>query len=145
MDRDIAGLQEKLAGAASSEPKPEVAAAIQEALGRPIRDSLAATHTPPAQFHPARELALTLALEKPAAAVHLYYRHVNQAERFQVAVMEGGKRGYAAKIPAAYTDTQYPLEYYFEVQESPGKALLYPGLSANLTQQPYFAVRRAKV
>jgi hypothetical protein len=145
MDRDIAGLREKLAAAASSEPKPEVAAAIKEALGRPMRDSLAATHTPPARFQPARELELTLTLEKPAAAVHLYYRRVNQAERFQVAEMEGGKRGYAAKIPGAYTDTQYPLEYYFEVQESPAKALLYPGLSANLTQQPYFAVRRAKV
>jgi hypothetical protein len=145
MDRDIAGLQEKLAAAASSEPKPEAAAAIRQALGRPVRDSLAATHRPPAEFHPARDLELTLALEKPAAAVHLYYRHVNQAERFQVAGMDGGKRGYAATIPGAYTDTQYPLEYYFEVQESPVKALLYPGLSGNLTQQPYFVVRRAKV
>jgi hypothetical protein len=90
-------------------------------------------------------LELTLTLEKRAAAVRLYYRRVNQAERFQVAEMESGKRGFAAKIPGAYTDTQYPLEYYFEVQESPEKALLYPGLSANLTQQPYFAVRRAKV
>ncbi|HEY1946916.1 MAG TPA: hypothetical protein VGG97_07920 [Bryobacteraceae bacterium] len=144
MDRDIAGLQEKLNAAPSNETRPETATAIKEALGRPIRSSLAAAHTPPAQFRPAQDLELTLTLEKHAAPVHLYYRHVNQAERFQVVEMEVRGNKHAAKIPGAYTDSQYPLEYYFEVRESAEKALLYPGLSTNLTQQPYFAVRRAK-
>jgi hypothetical protein len=90
-------------------------------------------------------LELSLTLERPATSLSLYYRHVNQAERFQIVEIDGHSRKYTAKIPAAYTDSAYPIEYYFEVKESSGKAVLYPGLSATLTQQPYFAVRRAKV
>jgi hypothetical protein len=98
----------------------------------------------PTHFIPARDLKLTLTLEKQPASVSLYYRHVDQAERYQVAEMDAASNGYMAKIPGAYTDSQFPLEYYFEVRESAGRALLYPGLSVNLTQQPYFVVRRAK-
>jgi hypothetical protein len=58
--------------------------------------------------------------------------------------MDAASHGYTAKVPGAYTDSQFPLEYYFEVKESAELALLYPGLSVNLTQQPYFVVRRAK-
>ncbi|MGH9697292.1 MAG: hypothetical protein ACRD5Z_24325, partial [Bryobacteraceae bacterium] len=144
MDRDIAGLREKLAAAPPSEPQPQMAAVIKEALGRPARALLSASHTPPPHFVPAHDLELVLILEKPAVAVNLHYRHVNQAERYEIADMEARNHRYTARIPGAYTDSEYPLEYYFEVSESSQRALLYPGLSPGLTQQPYFAVRRAK-
>jgi hypothetical protein len=48
-----------------------------------------------------------------------------------------------ATIPASYTASEYPLEYYFEVKESARKVSLYPGFSQSLTNQPYFVVRRA--
>ena len=144
MDRDIAGLKEKLSSATQSAPQPQTAAAIKQALGKPTRALLAAAHTPPGHFIPARDLELTLTLEKRPASVSLYYRHVDQAERYQAAEMDTASHGYTAKIPGAYTDSQFPLEYYFEVKESAERALLYPGLSINLIQQPYFVVRRAK-
>jgi len=50
--------------------------------------------------------------------------------------------GYRAIIPADYTNSQYPLQYYFELKETPAKAWLYPGFSADLTNQPYFVVRK---
>ena len=50
--------------------------------------------------------------------------------------------GYRAAIPAAYTDSPYPLQYYFEVRESAEKAWLYPGFAADLANQPYYVVRR---
>jgi hypothetical protein len=65
------------------------------------------------------------------------------AERYESLAMDARNHLYSAAIAAAYTDSQYPLEYYFEVRESPERATLYPGLSDNLTQQPYFVVRRA--
>jgi hypothetical protein len=144
MDRDIAGLKEKLSSVSQNTPPPKTAAAVKEALGRPARGLLAAGHTPPTHFIPARDLELTLTLERRPASVSLYYRHVDQAERYQVAEMDAASHGYTAKVPGAYTDSQFPLEYYFEVKESAELALLYPGLSVNLTQQPYFVVRRAK-
>ena len=75
--------------------------------------------------------------------MRLYYRHVNQAERYEVVGMELAGARHRATIPGAYMDTEYPLEYYFEVQIAVGSAILYPGLGADLTQQPYFVVRRA--
>ncbi len=145
IDRDIAALREKLSSAQSPSPHPQAAAAIRETLSRPAYQPLAASHTPVAQFQPAQTLELTLSLEKRASAVHLYYRHTNQAERFQTLEMEARGRAYTAQIPALYTDTQYPLEYYFEVRESPAKAYVYPGLTPTLTQQPYFVARLGKV
>ncbi|HEY3456481.1 MAG TPA: hypothetical protein VGK64_18020, partial [Bryobacteraceae bacterium] len=50
--------------------------------------------------------------------------------------------GYRASIPATYSDSDYPLQYYFEVKQKSGKASFYPGLGPDLTTQPYFVLRR---
>src|ERR1700682_5769264 len=42
-----------------------------------------------------------------------------------------------------YTDSQYPLQYYFELRQGPESAWLYPGFADNLTGQPYFVVAHA--
>ncbi|HMJ62325.1 MAG TPA: hypothetical protein VK493_11205, partial [Bryobacteraceae bacterium] len=78
-----------------------------------------------------------------AAGVRLFYRHVDQAERFEAVEMEARERTYRAAIPAAYTESAYPLQYYFEVKQSAGKASLYPGFGPDLTGQPYFVLRRS--
>jgi hypothetical protein len=57
--------------------------------------------------------------------------------------MELRDKLYRAVIPASYTESPYPLQYYFELQESADKATLYPGFAADLANQPYFVVRRA--
>jgi hypothetical protein len=44
-------------------------------------------------------------------------------------------------IPAGYTDTPHPLQYYFELTDASGRAWLYPGLGPTLTDQPYFVLR----
>ena len=75
--------------------------------------------------------------------MRLWYRHVNQAERFESVEMQPHAKGYGASIPAAYTDSPYPLQYYFEMKESPEKVWLYPGFAADLSNQPYFVVQRA--
>jgi hypothetical protein len=72
----------------------------------------------------------------------MHYRHVNQAERFESVEMEPWSGTFRATIPAAYTDSPYPLQYYFEVRESAEKAWLYPGFAPDLGNQPYFVVRR---
>ena len=76
-------------------------------------------------------------------SVRLYYRHVEQAESYEVAEMNTAGNAYRAAIPAAYTDPHYPVEYYFEVRESPEKVTLWPGFGADRTNQPYFVVRDA--
>jgi hypothetical protein len=72
----------------------------------------------------------------------MYYRHVNQAERFESAEMQAREDRYRAVIPASYTQSLFPLQYYFELKSGPDQACLVPGFAANLSSQPYFVVRR---
>jgi len=143
MDRDIAAVALKLEATPAGTPHPNVSAAIQEVLGRPHRAASSASHDAPATFQPGKPLKLVLTLSDQAEAVRLYYRHVDQAERYSTAPMEARQHRYNAEIPGAYTASEYPLEYYFEITHNAKSVVLYPGLSETLTKQPYFVVRRA--
>jgi hypothetical protein len=73
--------------------------------------------------------------------VRLQYRRVNHAERWQAMSMTPAGRVWSATIPREYTMTPYPLQYYFEVTDTPTSVGLYPGLGEMRTRQPYFVVR----
>jgi hypothetical protein len=47
---------------------------------------------------------------------------------------------WSATIPGDYTKSAYPLQYYFEVTDTPSSAGFYPGLGEHLARQPYFVV-----
>lgn len=131
IDLDIAAMEAKLAQA-----KPGTSKGIAEALGRPRRERPVCAHTPPARFRPGQPLEI--AIEAPAPSVRLHYRHVTQAERFGTIEMRASGGRHVASIPGSYTDSAYPLQYYFELNQS-----LYPGFAADLTGQPYIVVHRA--
>jgi hypothetical protein len=141
LDEDIAQMEQRLA-AAKPVDDAKVKAAVAEALARPRRDAARCQHAVPAGFRKKEDLTLQLAVARKAASVRLYYRHVNQAERFESLQMQAQGNGYRAAIPATYTDSPYPLQYYFEVKESAEKAWLYPGFAPDLFGQPYFVVQR---
>ncbi len=119
-----------------------VQSAIREALGRPMRGSAKCRHIPPDRFTPGEPLAIELSTEKTTGSVRLYYRHVNHAERFETTAMQSAGAHYRAVIPAEYTHSPYPLQYYFELKEAPERAWLYPGFASDLSNQPYFVLRR---
>ena len=143
IDQDIARLEQRLASAKEIEDE-QVGAAITEILTRPRRASATCRHQPPAGFRPREPVDIALSIEGRAlSSARLYYRHVNQAERFQKIEMEESSSRYRTQIPGAYTDSPYPLQYYFELKETPKKAWLYPGFTADRTNQPYFVLRRS--
>ena len=121
--------------------KKNIQLAIQEAMGRPKRNSAVCHHKQPEYFKAGQSLDIEISIEKAIESVQLYYRHVNQAERFKTAEMLRMGKSYRATIPADYTGTLYPLQYYFELREKPDNAWLFPGLNAALTQQPYYIIR----
>ena len=143
MEEDVAQMAKRLEGFPSAaNGLDNVHAAIAEALGRPRRKFVKCSHVPPARFIPGQELQLFLKVEEPQppSSVLLRYRHVNQAERYQALAMRiEGDRATAA-IPAKYTDSVFPLQYYFELTQGEASCL-YPGLGSELTNQPYFVVR----
>ncbi|MFI5070661.1 MAG: twin-arginine translocation signal domain-containing protein [Terriglobales bacterium] len=143
MDGDIGVMAKRLESLPASQAQTaRVRSAIQEALGRPLRGSVACFHTPSPRFLPGKDLEIVLAIKQPTKpiSVRLHYRHVNQAERYDVAEIPGRHGEYRTVIPASYTASKYSIQYYFELREGTGKAWLYPGFDADLTNQPYFVV-----
>lgn len=142
IEADIADMASKIESLNHGPAQPEnVRLAIQEAMGRPKRNSSACLHTPPEHFTAGKPLEIALAVNGATpSSVRLLYRHVNQAEHYEMVKMQSREKQYRATIPAAYTASDYPLQYYFEVDQGPDKPQLFPGFMPNLANQPYFVV-----
>jgi hypothetical protein len=103
-------------------------------------------HAAPAQFEAGRPLPITLRVnlphERSLSRVDVHYRHVHQAETYIVAPMQASADGcFEATVPANYTDSSYPLQYFFVARrDSLGQR--YPDLAPDLANQPYFVVRQ---
>jgi hypothetical protein len=144
IDADIADMAKRLESAShSADQAARIGAAIQEALGRPQRASPASSHTPAERFVPGKRLRIALSIGRSAEPISalLYYRHVNQAERYQTIEMQSQGLEFRAEIPGSYASASFPLQYYFELRQTSGKVWLYPGFAPDLANQPYFVVR----
>jgi hypothetical protein len=141
MDKDIAALSALLGTGSTSQASQKAATAIQMALGRPGRAPVHAGHRPAEKFKRGDELPVAITVPAEIAVVRLHYRHVDQAENFVTLDMTRSDSDFRAVIPAEYTRAEFPLEYYFEVRMSGGRADLFPGFAPPLTNQPYFVVQ----
>jgi hypothetical protein len=148
IDADLAAMQAKVESASPGSGR-NAAEAIRAATARPSRPNVPCIHKPPEIFQPG--LPLTLTVEIPTSAegpaptsMRLYYRHVNQAERWTSVEMSHQNGRYAGVIPAEYTMSEFPLQYYFGSDEGKGRAWLYPGFNKTLSNQPYFAVYKRR-
>jgi len=122
-------------------------------IARRVRDFLAISfekptkfhcdHTPPDLFQPGAPVKIEVAVEGvDNCSIYLHYRHVNQAEEYIVVKMKQRDGCYAATIPGDYTDSPYPLQYFFRFRDAQGRAWMYPCLNATLSNQPYYVVRQ---
>lgn len=137
IDGDIADMAKRLESAKPGEPTPAVRAAITAATSvDPQRASGNCRHTPPAHFHAGEPVKLTI---ETTASARLWYRRVTQAERWRSIEASSG----LAVIPSDYTNSPYPLQYYFELRKGTGTPWLYPGFALDLANQPYFVLRKA--
>jgi hypothetical protein len=140
IDADIAAVAAKLQSTPPGDTPPNVSAAIRESLAKPHSRLVMCRHTPPPRFRPGQPLEIKVAVEGKPESVLLYYRRVNQAERFQSVEMESRAPEHVGVIPSTYSDSPYPLQYYFAAKFRSGVSL-YPGFRADLCNQPYFVVR----
>jgi hypothetical protein len=122
--------------------RESVARAIREVLSPPARAAVRCRHSPPAWFRPGEPLSVELTLEaNEPLTVRLHYRHANQAEDWRATDAENRQGRYRAVIPADYTESPYPLLYYFEGR-GPSGVWLYPGFGPDLSNEPYLVVRK---
>ncbi|MGA8596986.1 MAG: hypothetical protein WB676_19925 [Bryobacteraceae bacterium] len=150
IDADLAAMEVAIGRPVklSAPANRNVADVIRSARARTQRLQANCTHQPPASFEPGESLSLSLLFTEissqpmPSSA-RLHYRHVNHAERWQFLEMEHATGSYAAAIPANYTKSIFPLQYYFEIRHSANSVSMYPGLNADLANEPYFVVMQA--
>jgi hypothetical protein len=144
IEADIAALDALLPSARPSNDAG-AASALRAALAAPRQRRAPCLHNPPETYQPGADLELqaSIAPGRSIASLKCVYRRVNQAERWREAPMLKDGEIHRAAIPAAYADGKYPLQYYFVAAENPTAMDLYPGLGPDLSDEPYFVVRRA--
>lgn len=101
------------------------------------------THVPPVDFSRGASVGVRLQIAggSAVARVVLRYRQVDQSrslESLDLSVEDGCAHG---EIPASYTDSDFPLMYFFEVYGASGALALVPGLDQDLANQPYWVLR----
>jgi len=144
IDQDLAYmeqlLQDKEGGSVANLEGPSQAAAVW-LKPRPTKPPC--EHRVPTRFHPSRPLDIVLTSSSPEVqTVKLHYRHVNQVEAYQIQTMTGKNGTWRYTVPGDYTDSTYPLMYYFELHNGHGHAWLYPGFEPDLANQPYYHVQQ---
>ena len=117
IDQDIAAM-EAFRSSVPVRPAPTAVA----------RPALAVQHTAVITFRPGEPVIIEAKADAP---LRLHYRHVNQAEVWEVVEMKD-----RAVIPGAYTKSEYPIQYYFEA-----KGNFYPGLPKDFGHAPYYVIR----
>jgi hypothetical protein len=98
-------------------------------------------HNAPESFHPGSKLILAIAAPATVTDTILWYRHVNHGERWLSTPMQQTGATHTAAISAAYSDSPYPLQYYFELHTATA-ATLHPAFNPTLSNQPYYAIQK---
>jgi hypothetical protein len=135
IDADLAAMKSTIAAEPGGDSRSDLLAAIAQP---PQRLMTQAHHTPPERFAPGADLPVVLNGAGDVSA-QLFYRHVNHGERWRSMAMSQEGDSFRAAIPAVYTNSPYPLQYYFVLTKGM-QAALHPGFNATLSNQPYFAV-----
>ncbi|MFC5449230.1 hypothetical protein [Paenibacillus aestuarii] len=118
--------------------------AVSQLLEGEAFDRYQLTHTPPAGFDAGTKVRLLAEVRasesdrEPTVIVH--YRHLNQVEAYRQTEAQRTESGFVAEIPDAYTDSPYPILYFFEVRDSHGAACYLPGFNETLSNQPYYLI-----
>ena len=108
-----------------------------------------AEHIPPKSYRPAQDILISIKIDDdphasyPINAARLHYRHINQAEKYETVDLKPDGNRWTASIPAAYTNSPFPLQYFFRLHGTEGVAWHYPQLGPSMCNQPYFVVRKA--
>lgn len=154
IEADLAAMERAYAAVQSAPEAPsQTAAALFGGAAERSAPGARLAHQPPSSFRPGEAVLLSASLSGETAGadasgerqLRLHYRRVNQEERFQAAEMRpDGSGAYRASIPGEYTDSPYPLQYFFELRGPDGSAAIEPGFDAEFSNLPYYVVRQHK-
>ncbi|HVT79339.1 MAG TPA: hypothetical protein VHM90_01675, partial [Phycisphaerae bacterium] len=96
-------------------------------------------HVAAKSFKAGEAVAVELAGAARFDSVRLMYRHFHQGERYVMAEMEKKGDVFSGAVPAAFTNSAFGIQYYFEVRGG-GTAGMFPGFGRDFVGTPYFVV-----
>jgi len=157
IDADIADIEKLLENSNQSEPSSKDKKILESAIKAALSEATNShpsfppdTHIPIASFQRGQPLFIKFEHRRNPKpdSIHLHFRHVNQGEVWQSTPMGLVLESYRAEIPGSYTNSPFPIQYYFELRPRSATPFLFPGLNLNRTltlsqPQPYFVVRQA--
>jgi hypothetical protein len=147
IDADIADMEEELRRNPVRSDGPKYSIQPLDLLCTDDLPEVQLIHQPPDTFRPGGAVKVLLALGQGGdtiSSISLHYRHVNQAERYCIVEMARSNAMFVATIPARYTHSPFPLQYYFKLRTGNGTAWFWPGFGDELASQPYFVVRQQR-
>ena len=140
IDTDLAAMRAAVkTPSASSSASGNIPAALRYVNLTPPRAKVNATHVPPTSFTPGQAQTIRLTVDSSVASAELYFRHVNQGERWNSVAMTKNGNGFVSAIPSEYTKSVYPLQYYFVVRRGTSSSY-HPEFNETLSNEPYFAI-----
>jgi hypothetical protein len=140
IDHDISALEEHFAE--RHDQKASAARAITQASKPFSRAKIVVSHRVPAGFSPGDDLSLELNAPLNITHAVLWYRHVNHGERWSSVPMKRSGNSHSASVPGSYTNSPFPMQYYFEMHTAE-MAVLHPQFNSTFSNQPYYAVMPA--
>jgi hypothetical protein len=141
IDHDLAALEQYF-GDKPTTQEPVAGKAIQQTTKAP-RPTVDIKHTVPDVFRSGDDLHLTMIMPAIVTESILWYRHVNHAERWLCAPMGKTGNAHSGFIPGSYTNSPYPLQYYFELHTTDA-ATLHPPFNPTFSNQPYYVILSAR-
>ncbi|WP_219419243.1 hypothetical protein [Pseudonocardia nigra] len=140
IDQDLTALKSEYENAAREGVQPKTAIPTITPDTRPRL-----SHDPATSFFPGEDLPVEVEVDGSLRGhIVLYYRHLNQGEEYRTIDMSPTDGRYRTIIPGSYTDSSYPLAYFFTVHHESGDAWLHPGLDETLANQPYHIIRQQR-
>ncbi len=139
--RDLAAM-ERRPEPLGHEPLPNASAILEHIESPPPPwPDFGASHQPLSTFVRGRPIELELTCGHDGVReVRLHYRILHQAAAWESVPMTRNGRGFRARIEASYSDTTYPLQYYFSLHGDVGRPQLYPGIGPDLAGEPYWVI-----
>ena len=99
-------------------------------------------HLPPKNFKRGETIYLSFKLNKENnLPAYLHYREVNQSKKWVKKKLIKTNGYYKSKISKTFTETIYPIQYYFEFTGQ-FYSSFSPGFNNYLSNQPYYLIRQ---
>ena len=106
------------------------------------KQNILVNHSNPKNFIKRKKISLSCKINSNKNLLgYLHYREVNQSKKWIKRKLVKIKNVYNVTIPANFTDTDYPIQYYFEFENKQFSSFA-PGFNKFLSNQPYYLLRQ---